>query len=33
METCYLDLDDPAFRERLARFPTDSGWGAVGRGV
>ena len=37
METCYLDLDDPAFRERLPRFPTDSGleavlaWGHPGR--
>ena len=29
LETCYLDLDDPAFRERLAGFLTDSGLEAV----
>ena len=29
LETCYLDLDDPAFRNRLKGFLTDSGLEAV----
>lgn len=29
LETCYLELDDPAFRDRLSGFLTDSGLEAV----